>query len=277
MINIYDKARKKVAILENAFSITESKRINEIYQFTFSLPASDVKNKHCEAFSLVRFESKNNTSDFYRIISKDETRADNNVIKYTCEHVISLLIDSALPTQSTSLNTKKTIEKILSYQTDWTLGRCDFNFSYEYYFEKENLLSALFAIPEVFSDVYYFDYDTNVFPYSLSLKKVDLTAHPDIYIRKELNRVKATRSLDYSSIITKIKGYGQGEGINQLQTDDIYADAEHLKKYGIREKIVTDRRFTNKDTLTAYCRSILLANQDPILTYSATLINRGLE
>ena len=49
-------------------------------------------------------------------------------------------------------------------------------------------------------------------------------------------------------------------------------DVIDLYKYGIREKIIVDRRFTNKETLTAYCRSILKQYQDPVISYDITII-----
>ena len=95
---------------------------------------------------------------------------------------------------------------------------------------------------------------------------------PDLYIRPETNRQSAVQNVDYSQIITQIRGYGQGEGENQLKTDIIKADNAHISKYGAREKIIVDRRFTNKETLTAYCRSILKQYQDPIISYDITII-----
>ena len=43
MIEIFDKSRKKVAILENAFSVTEREEINSVSSLSFSLPDTDEK------------------------------------------------------------------------------------------------------------------------------------------------------------------------------------------------------------------------------------------
>ena len=65
MIEIFDKSRKKVAILENAYGVTEREEINSVASLTFSLPDTDDKNQYCQPFHYVRY----NGGQLYRIIA----------------------------------------------------------------------------------------------------------------------------------------------------------------------------------------------------------------
>lgn len=272
MLYLYDNTRKKIAVLQNAYDVIETQKINQIYTLNFKLLKNDSKNDLIQPFFYVRWIDKDETSDLYQIIRKNQNLSNVDSLEYECTHVINLLSQKTLPTQKISGTISECINKILSYQSDWKLQSSDFSQSFIYFFEKENLLSALYSIPEPIDDDYYFDFDTSTYPYKVFLKKIDLTKLPDLYIRPETNRQTASQNIDYSQIITQIQGYGQGEGDNQLKTDIIQADQAHINKYGIREKIIVDRRFTDKSTLTSYCRSILKKFQDPVISYDITII-----
>ena len=41
MIEVFDKTRRRVAILENAYAASESQKINSVWYFYFSLPYGD--------------------------------------------------------------------------------------------------------------------------------------------------------------------------------------------------------------------------------------------
>ena len=56
MLEVYDLARRKTAILQNAFNKQEHEEINGVATFTFSLPADDDKNKYCLMFIYLCFE-----------------------------------------------------------------------------------------------------------------------------------------------------------------------------------------------------------------------------
>ena len=92
MIEVFDKSRKKVAILENAYGVTEREEINSVASLTFSLPDTDDKNKNCQPFHFVRHDG----GQLYRIMAPAGTRSDTGSITYECEHVIATLIDDVL-------------------------------------------------------------------------------------------------------------------------------------------------------------------------------------
>lgn len=54
MIEVFDKTRRRVAILENAYAASESQKINSVWYFYFSLPYGDSKNEYCKPFYYVR-------------------------------------------------------------------------------------------------------------------------------------------------------------------------------------------------------------------------------
>ena len=272
MLYLYANTRKKIATLQYAYDIIENQKINQVYSMSFKLLKNDMKNELIQPFYFVRWIEKEETSDLYQIIKKNQNLSNVDSLQYECQHVINLLSQKSLPTQTITGTISQCINKILSYQNDWQLISSDFTQSFIYFFEKENLLSALYSIPETLEDNYFWDFNTESYPFKLYLKKIDLNRTPDLYIRPETNRQTANQNIDYSQIITQIRGYGQGEGENQLKTDIIKADNAHIAKYGIREKIIVDRRFTDKATLTAYCKSILKQYQDPVISYDITMI-----
>lgn len=51
MIEVFDKTRRRVAILENAYAASESQKINSVWYFYFSLPYGDSKNEYCISVS----------------------------------------------------------------------------------------------------------------------------------------------------------------------------------------------------------------------------------
>lgn len=278
MIEIFDRQRKKIAILENAFDIRERLTINAINSLSFSLPDTDSKNRYCNEFNLVKY----NGGDTYRIIQITDEEREIGYKHYECEHVIALLMDTIIPGHAVVGNigvfTRDVINYILSKQItkDWILGECDFSRQFEYGWEKENLLGALFSIPTPFVDKYIWKFNTSVYPYVVSLKRMDETRNPDHYIRKGHNRLKLTRASDLRKICTRIYPYGAGEGVNQLTIESIndgklylQSPQNYIDKYGIIERAWIDRRYTNIESLLESARSMLNELQEPYFEYEA--------
>ena len=71
MIEVFDKTRRRVAILENAYAASESQKINSVWYFYFSLPYGDSKNEYCKPFYYVRPDG----GELYRRPSPSPSRA----------------------------------------------------------------------------------------------------------------------------------------------------------------------------------------------------------
>ena len=55
MLEVYDRALKKVAILEHALHLHEEVALNAVSYFYFSLPYNDSKVRYCQPFCYVRY------------------------------------------------------------------------------------------------------------------------------------------------------------------------------------------------------------------------------
>lgn len=298
-LNVYNRSNlQKTAVLENAWRITETKELNQIYHLEFSLPGTDPKAQYLQPFHYVRYGE---TGQLYRIINLKYSDAETSTIKVDCEHVITTLCDTVLFGAVTyggkEMGTRKTIQYILDQQNTalWELGGCAFTRFFEYGWEQENLLNALYSIPKEFTSAYFWDFDTSGNPFTgqkwkVYLRKIDDTINPEYYIRAKQNLLQQGTEQDNTQVCTKLYPLGYGEGVNQLDikgtllddngnpTQDgsgtaykyryLLAPKAARDKYGIIEKILVDRRFENKASLYSYGKTILSALSTPAYTRS---------
>lgn len=281
-LEIYDMNRVPVCMLQNAFDIQEQQSLNALWYLDFKLPATDAKNEFCNAYWYARF----NDGELYRMFPNGYNDAsDLPYYSYHCEHVLATLLNKVMPGIVTMGGyyqpTPDVLRAILAKQDtqDWVLGECDFSRRFEYGFEKENLLAALFSVPQCFDEDYIWTFETKGYPWVLNLKRLNKNAEPVLNVRYGYNRLSYNRQPDYTNHVTKLYAYGSGEGVNQLNinkfTDGlgyILADKEHIEKYGIRESIWVDRRYENEETLYAAAQSMLSELCDPITSYSCGFI-----
>lgn len=276
MIEIYDRARQKKAILQNAFQISESLKMNAVYQMTFSLPFDDAKNEFCNPFWYAKLGTR-----LYRILPSVLNVSETGTITYTCEHVVATLIDRVLfgyhHIGGLGVYTRNVIEWILSGQSDWRLGKCDFARQYEYGWEQESRLSALFSIPNRFTETYLWQYDTENYPWTIHLRLVDMNAIPQMYVRSGKNMKSLTKEKDPGQLCTRIYPLGYGEGVNQLGIKNVNGGIPYLQspknitdKYGIIERIWTDRRYEDAESLKQAAQVMLNELQEPYEEYSVS-------
>jgi phage minor structural protein len=276
MINLYNLSRKKIAVLDNAFEIDETKEINSVYSLEFSMPSTDLKNELCQKYYYVRYDE----GELYRITSVTKSSSNGQqIIRYFCEHVIATLIDDVIFGSETFGNlgfyTSNAINYILSKQTTtrWTLGTCDFRRQFEYTLENENLLAGLFSIANRFDVPYMWSYDTNVFPWRVSLKAIDTTQKPLFYIRAGKNILEPSETEETAEICTKLYCLGYGDGINQLTIKSVndgipylLAEQEYIDRYGLISRIFTDKRFTDAQSLKERGQALLNELKTPRMT-----------
>ena len=308
MLNIYDRqirnetpALKKTAVLQNAFDIVETHELNQIYTLSFSLPATDEKTEFCQPRHFVRW---GDDGELYRIKCPKQSEGNIDVITYECEHVITTLCDDIMfgsfQYVGGSVRTADTINCLLGNQktVNWRLDQCDFSRKFEYLWEQENILNALYSIPKEFATPYKWVFDTTTYPWKLSLKAIDPEAKPEYYLRAKSNILASGTSADYANICTRIYPLGYGEGVNQLNIKEakvsnivydgdvpvngtvdedngvkygnvyIQSPADIVAKYGIVEKVLVDRRFEHANTLFAYAQTMLEAYQSPSMSRS---------
>lgn len=276
MLSIYDRTtRQKIAVLENCINAVELEKLNGVSELSFSLPLDDPKNEKCLPFHITRWSD----GQAYRLLdTDDETTNDTGLETYSSEHVIATLIDDVIfgTLQLDNLTTRQVIEKLLSLQTtrNWVLGDCDFTRYFSYNWSNENLLVALFSIPNRFDLEYKWIFDTSVYPWRLHLKLLDQTINPEFYIRDGRNLLSSNIHRKGREICTRLYALGYGEGVNQLTFASVnngkpYIDADStaIAKYGLITRIWEDLRFEDPQALLDRARVLLDGYSKPYESY----------
>lgn len=277
MIEIFDKQRRRVAIAENAHAISEQERINAVWYLYFSLPYKDPKNEYCKPFYYVR----HNGGELYRIMPETLAVDESGSVAYQCEHVLATLIDNILfgyhVVGNLGTYTADVIRYVLDHQLvkNWVLDECDYRNQFEYGWEQESLLSALFSVATPLAGPYIWRTNTAVYPWRLSLKRLDTSGRPEMYVRRRHNMTSYQRQKDPQNIVTRLYPLGYGEGVNQLGIGSVNGGVPYLQspkaitdKYGIIERVWTDRRYEDPASLKAAAEAMLRELQEPAVSYS---------
>ena len=280
MIEVFDLSLKKQAILQNASEIGEYEPINNLGRLTFVMPRNDPKNGCCKPFHFVRFRD-----NMYRILPLVDDIGVTPTITYECEHVIATLIDDIMPGDVVIGNlgtyTSDVLQFLLNKQTikHWRLGVCEFSRQFEYGWSDESLLSAMFSVPNLFVDPYIWEFDTSEYPWTVSLKALDIEKPPQLYVRKGKNLITLKRTTDPTNICTRLYARGYGEGINALTFSDInggkpYIDSpkEYMDRYGLKARMWVDRRYENPESLLQAAKSMLKELQEPGVEYEVEFV-----
>ena len=280
-IRVYDSNMRKLAYLENAYNIGYSLKLNELWTAQFTLPATDQKNIYCQPFNYVEIFDGGERIELFRIMPSTLTRNSEGNIVYQCEHVLATLMDDVLfqyhQIGNIGVGTVSVLRYILDHQLTkrWQLRNCDFDRRFEYKWENENLLSALFSVPQPFNEDYRWEFDTTGTTWRLDLKRLPTQFVADIIYKKNMIEIK--KEVDPSTIVTRLYCLGYGEGDNQLNICSVNGGIPYLEAntatYGIKSSILVDRRFENAETLKAYGQSILDELKNPFKSYSVRAID----
>lgn len=294
MLEVFDMELKRVAILENAFGVEEKKELNALWYLEFSLPEDDPKNEYCLTYHYVRHDG----GQMYRIMPSVEYGADAGsnpyeyehglaassdeigYVTYECEHVLATLIDNIMfgyhVVGNIGVYTRDSVEYVLSKQKvkRWVLGDCEFSRQFEYGWENENLLAALFSVAAPFSEPYIWVPDTSRYPWVIHLRRLQ-DGVPECYIIAKKNLVSYERSSYPEEMCTRLYPLGYGEGVNQLGIKEVNGGVPYIQspkeitdKYGIIERVWIDRRYENAESLLAASQKMLTELQEPVKQYS---------
>ncbi|MFR4507703.1 MAG: phage tail protein [Enterococcus avium] len=255
MLMAMNLSREYTAILENAYDVGYENIENEIGSIEFSMPLYDTKNAMIQALQYVELtDNEDEYIGLYRImpstIQKDKS---NYTIKYTAMHVLGTLLDSVLFGYHELVNrtTTDVINYILGKQKTkhWVLKKCEFTRYFSYAWENENgLADALFSIPAAFDEDYIWQWNTQVYPFELSLVKPP--TEPICRIQEGYNMEGFEIETDPNNLVNRVYPLGAGEGINQLNIKSVNGgkeyveDTDSIKKYGLIEYVWVDQRFT---------------------------------
>ena len=276
MTEVFDRAsRRRVAVLENAHNVSEEQRINAVWQLRFSLPWDDPKNQFCKPFHYVRHDG----GELYRIMPEALNVEETGAYTYQCEHVLATLIDNVLfghhVVGNLGVYTEDCIRYVLDHQLvkNWVLDQCDFRRQFEYGWEQESLLSALFSIANPLPGPYLWRTDTSYYPWKLSLKRLE-AGRPELYVRRRHNMGTFHRDRDPQQIVTRIYPKGYGEGVNQLGIESVNGGVPYLQspqavvdRYGLIERVWVDRRYEDPESMKAAAQAMLDELQEPAVSY----------
>jgi phage minor structural protein len=283
IIRVYGQNMKKLAYLQNAYNIGYELTLNELWTAQFTLPADDPKNLYCQPFNYVEIFDGGERVELFRIMPSDLTRGEQGTITYQCEHVLATLLDDVLfqyhQVGGGSIGTVAVLRYILDRQITnrWQLGYCDFDRRFEYKWENENLLAALFSVPRPFDERYRWEFDTTDSVWRLHLKKLPVKFKADIVYRKNMTEIK--KEVDPTSIVTRLYCLGYGEGDNQLGIESVNDGVPYLQAngeattWGIKSSILVDRRFESPETLKAYGQALLNELKNPFKSYSVQAVD----
>ena len=255
MLMTMNLSREYTAILENAYDVGYEKIENEIGTIEFSMPLYDTKNSMIQELQYVELtDNEGEYIGLYRImpstIQKDKS---NYTIKYTAIHVLGTLLDSVLFGYHELVNrtTVDVINYVLNKQKTkhWVLKKCEFARYFSYAWENENgLADALFSIPAAFDEDYIWQWNTQVYPFELSLVKPPI--EPICRIQEGYNMEGFEIETDPNNLVNRVYPLGAGEGVNQINIKSVNGgkeyveDAASIKKYGLIEYVWVDQRFT---------------------------------
>lgn len=287
-LTVYDgHTMKRLAYLQNAYSIGYNLYTNTLWTASFRLPHSDPKTKYCSSFNFIEIWDIDGGGDdryigLFRILPQtEEPLGTEAYIEYKLEHVLSTLLDDIMlgwhEIGDTDIFTNQVIAYILDKQTQkrWTLQTCDYSHEYLYGWQDENLLSALYSVVTPFSETdYYWDFDTRAYPWRLNLKKVSTVPVTDIRYKKNLSGV--TKTVDPSNLTTRLYCYGYGDGDNKLGISEInnnipYLESPNVNKYGVITQVWTDEKITVAESLKATGEAMLKKLEEPAITYDLNI------
>ena len=283
IIRVYDREMTKLAYLENAYGIGYEMPLNELWTARFSLPADDPKNIYCQPFHYVEIYDGRERIELFRIMPSTLTRNTQGDIVYQCEHVLATLLDDVLfkyhQIGNIGVGTVTVLRYILDRQLEkrWQLGTCDFDRRFEYKWENENLLAALFSVPQPFNEDYRWEFDTTGNTWRLNLKRLPTEFKADITYKKNMTEIQ--KEVDPTTIVTRLYCLGYGEGDNQLGIESVNGGIPYLESngqtttWGIKSSILVDRRFESPETLKAYGQALLDQLKHPYKSYTASAVD----
>lgn len=283
IIRVYDRNMKKLGYLQNAYNTGYELPLNELWYATFTMPADDIKNQYCQPFHFVEIFDGRERIELFRIMPSTLTRNTKGDIVYQCEHVLATLLDDVLfkyhQIGNIGVGTVHVLRYILDSQIDkrWQLGICEFDRRFEYKWENENLLAALFSVPQPFNEGYRWEFDTTGTIWRIHLKRLPTKFKADITYKKNMTEIQ--KLVDPTTIVTRLYCLGYGEGDNQLGIESVNNGIPYLESngqtttWGIKSSILVDRRFENPETLKAYGQSLLNQLKHPYKSYTTRAVD----
>jgi len=280
---LFNAAAENVAILENAYDIQRTEKINQTPTLSFSLPADDAK----ASFLTSAYDAKIwNTikSRFEGLYTLDDCTEkwdpSGSIIEANYSGVMIQLISEENITYDTTVTPKtptQIITALLALQQHTpaiTVGTIQPTTSFAFAIENANLLEAILKCVDYLGGWIEVDADRHLNWYN----EPALTT-PVREIRYKKNMRGVTRKRDFTNIVNKLYAYGDGETEAQVTLIDAGETYEYIKDvpsqtaYGIRIKRITDKRIIHPSTLLRWAQKVLAQFKDPVYYYTVDVVN----
>ena len=289
-----DRENKKVhtlAYLENAYEIEYTQALDTVSTCSIRLPADDPKAKYLDPNNLIEIEDNGESVGLFwveQIIKVKEVNSIYyNIIGYHAINSLSRILLFGLH-QYTGLPVSETIQALLETeaehggrkQVDWDFGGSDYDNVIDYSFENVSVYSALQSITKNWKEPNMWVYDTSVYPFKVSLRRMsnEITSR----LHSGYNLLELSVEDEYLAMANRYYALGSGEGVNQVnllyakdleseteaQNEHYYVEnAESIEKYGLRESILVDRSITEPSLLLLAANEKLdyYSRLDPII------------
>ncbi len=293
-----DRENKKVhtlAYLENAYEIEYTQALDTVSTCSIRLPADDPKAKYRYPNNLIEIEDNGEAVELFWIEQIIKVKEANsiyyNVIGYHAINSLSRILLFGLH-QYTGLPVSETIQALLETeaehggrkQVDWDFGGSDYDNVIDYSFENVSVYSALQSITKNWKEPNMWVYDTSVYPFKVSLRRMsnEITSR----LHSGYNLLELSVEDEYLAMANRYYALGSGEGVNQVnllyakdleseteaQNEHYYVEnAGSIEKYGLRESILVDRSITEPSLLLLAANEKLdyYSRLDPIIKVRA--------
>ena len=198
-----------------------------------------------------------------------QTAYATGVTTIQLEHVVCSLKDRILfgsyePSNmggGDTITAEQALRFVLSKQTDWRLGQCDYDFSAPYKFDGDSIFDAIQKITATLDEPWWW-LDTSVYPFVFNL--VHRQAGVACEMRPGRNLTAITKEIDKNGMITRFYPIGK---------DDLHITGEYVARndtvYGVREKVQVDQELTTEAELIAWANEMLNKHAQPVVTITA--------
>lgn len=182
------------------------------------------------------------------------------------EHVVSSLKDRILFGSYEASNmgggatvtAEQALRFVLSKQSDWRLGRCEYSLSAPYKFDGESLYDAIKKITDTLDDAWW-DLDTSVYPFVINI--IRKPAGEVCEMRPGRNLSAVTKQINTSGMYTRFYPIGK---------DDLHIPSGYISRnestYGVREKVEVDQELTMVSELISWANEKLRKHAQPEVT-----------
>lgn len=276
MVNLYDRNRNYQTSFNNAFIVGYSKRSDEVWEMSFSLPLNDPKADLLKdsAFKYIELlDSDGEYQGLYRILPYSINIAEEeSVISCTAYQVINTLMDSVILGQYEAVDkyVNNVIQDLLAMQKTehWTLGICESTDTINVdWLNEQGLIEPLYEILEHLEGKYVYTFNTKVYPWVLNLVAVE--TEPICRVKQGYNLQNLSVEYDPSQMVNRIYPVGQNEDGEPVYIPLSYVQDENsVNKYGPIEAIYENSNISDPLELENEAIKVLQESQEVAVEWS---------